>query len=265
MDTIYLAGEMALAFISLSKRLIFKKYNAELNKYTDACIAIITKAKMKGCTLILPIDLLCGEERIHIEDKMKCYNKFELDSRNEGGEYESDTKVYDTQESDEMKIIDGYAYDIGPKSCQILKDILIKTELLLVWGTIGVCEISTFQNGQQVLVDHSTNKLDDNKDNNKDNLLRNPLHTILFGDSTVEWYTRIIDSDGELNGDLVSAGIVTYLHRDSTLLAGIMGLFYSSIIQNKLKFRPCNDYEWIYSVKRIEIEEDDEEEEDEDD
>ena len=45
--------------------------------------------------------------------------------------------------------------------------------------------------------------------------------TLLIGDSSVEWFSRILDPDGELNGDIVGAGRVTYATRKSDVRISI--------------------------------------------
>ena len=39
--------------------------------------------------------------------------------------------------------------------------------------------------------------------------------TLLVGDSTVEWYARVLDPDGQYDGDIVGAGRVAYATRKS--------------------------------------------------
>ena len=39
--------------------------------------------------------------------------------------------------------------------------------------------------------------------------------TLLIGDSTVEWFSRILDPDGEQGGNIVGAGRVAYATRKS--------------------------------------------------
>jgi len=269
-DTVVLCGELALAFLSISSRCVLEKYKFSLTNYRDACLALLTKAKMKGCRIVLPVDLIVGDQTISDEDKLKCFQKFELDARNEGVEYEGETKVFECGSSwveggesvhdTESNVTSGFAYDIGPKSCQVLQDILATTELLLVWGLVGVCESSSFQSGQATLINSS--KADGDVATNSTR--KSPLQTVLIGDSTVEWYARMLDSDGELNGDLVGAGLVAYSLRTSSILAGAMGMFASRTVQSKLKLRPSLEDEWVYSQKKIEEDEDEEDEEDED-
>ena len=45
--------------------------------------------------------------------------------------------------------------------------------------------------------------------------VRKSTRTLLIGDSTVEWFARILDPDGESGGDIVGAGRVAYATRES--------------------------------------------------
>ena len=82
----------------------------------------------------------------------------------------------------------------------------------------------------------------------------------------MEWTTRLIDTDGELNGDLISAGIVRYANRSSDILCGLIGQYSSNIIrESTLLSREPVESEWIHSKVVVQAEEDEEEEEDEED
>ena len=270
-----LGGELALAFLSASRRCVFddKYYKFFLRDYHDVCLALLKKAKMEGCRLVLPIDLVVGDQIVSDDDKVKCFQTFELDARNEGVEYEGETKViecaaaaWDDDSNAQPSAVSGCAYDIGPKSCRVLQDVVAATELLLVWGLVGVCESSSFQSGQAALVTCSSSKAaDSDATESSSSARRSPLQTVLIGDSTVEWYARMLDSDGELDGDLVGAGMVAYSLRNSSILAGAMGMCSSRTLQSKLKLRPSLEDEWIYSQKKLEVEEEEEEDDDDDD
>lgn len=115
----------------------------------------------------------------------------------------------------------------------------------------GVCEVSSFQTGQRSLIAASahikqpdkailqkmssllvTPSIETKTDpKSKKRTVPEPLiaraesvltvipmktvRSLLVGDSTVEWYSRILDPDGGLEGDIVGAGIVTYATRKS--------------------------------------------------
>lgn len=268
-----LVGELALAFLSASSRCVFEKYKFILSDYHDVCVALMRKAKMKGCRFVLPVDLIVGDLSVSDDDKVKCFQQFDLDARNEGVEYEGETKVFECSgggawnddSNAKPSAMSGFAYDIGPKSCQVLQDVVATTELLLVWGLVGVCESSSFQSGQAALVTCSSSSNSSSKSDSDVTTRRGPLQTVLIGDATVEWYARMLDSDGELDGDLVGAGMVAYSLRTSSILAGAMGMYSSRTLQSKLKLRPSLEDEWVYSQKKLEEEEEEEEEDDDED
>eukprot|EP01035_Chromulina_nebulosa_P016895 gene16895-22384_t len=74
-------------------------------------------------------------------------------------------------------------------------------------------------------------------------------NSVSFGESTVEWYSRIIDSDGEYSGDLANAGIVSYVNRDSKLFTKIISLIPDSHLIDGFIRRVSSDNEdeWIFN------------------
>jgi hypothetical protein len=89
---------------------------------------------------------------------------------------------------------------------------------------------------------------------------------VLIGDATVEWFTRLLDADGEHGGDLVGAGMVSYATRESSVFAGLLGLLPSRLVQGCLATRAPREDEFVYSQKKPPVvEEDDEDDEDEED
>ena len=124
---------------------------------------------------------------------------------------------------------------------------------------------------------------------------RAPLYTLLVGDSTVEWFSRVLDADGEAEGDIVGAGRVAYTARQSSLPMGLLGSCQSHMLdgglissrpsrpttlpdftapissgtttitpiqlKNLYKMTMANN-EWVYNWKRTGEEEEEEEEED---
>ena len=241
---------------------------------------------MRGCQLRWPSDMLMGDLEVTSADKMKCFAKFEADSRNEGADYEGEAKVFRVSDAEtdaggvEPVTLTGFAYDIGIETIAALKTALQSADLVVAWGTVGVCESGAFQAGQQCLVEFGSTKVLPEPPAApvkaapgkgaaapvvpaKPVLTKNPLRTVLIGDSCVEWFTRLLDSDGELEGDLVGAGIVTYTNRESTVFAGLMGLFPSRMTQAALTLRAPRVGEFVYSVKKPLEEESDDEEEDE--
>jgi hypothetical protein len=98
-------------------------------------------------------------------------------------------------------------------------------------------------------------------------LSKDPLVSVLLGDSCNEWFCRFIDSDGELGGDLVAAGAVSFANRSSALLSGVLGRCASHLLaktDGAVRLRPCAEDEWVYS-RRVFVVEEEEEDEEEDD
>jgi uncharacterized protein (DUF2147 family) len=223
-------------------------------------------------------------------------------------------------------ILGGYVYDIGAATCKMLKTVIASTDLLVIWGTVGACEMSAFQTGQKVVVSAASKsrplsaaeiaereaaavaattaaaaataaaatekKQPQGKDKkpSKDkqvedqpmvvktatgpgiDQIKESAYTILMGESTVEWFTRMLDQDGEAGGDLVGTGRVACTSRDSSLFAGLLGLYSSPVLNGNLlrKREPFDasghgvEDEWVYN-KIKEIRDDDEDEDDDDD
>lgn len=289
MDTIFLTGELAVAFLCLSKRYQFQRYSLQCARYHNACAALLAKARMRGCQLRWPVDMVMGDTEVTATDRLKCFEKFEADARNEGADYEGEAKVFKVSDAEvdgggvEPVVLGGYAYDLGPESCAALKAALQGADLVVVWGTAGVCESGSFQAGQQCLVECAAPKPPPEPTavpakpaaNTKGAAAssatpavpaptQNPLRTVLVGDATVEWFTRIVDPDGELEGDLVGAGRVSYATRESSVFTGLMGLLPSRLVQGCLSARAPQQGEFVYSQPKPPAEDDDEDEEDDD-
>ena len=268
MDTIFLVGELALSFLCLSKRFQLRRYSQRCAPYHGVCSTLLAKARMRGCRLRWPSDMVFGDLEVSAEDRMKCFLKVEADARNEGVDYEGEVKVARVSDAEgdsggvEPIVLTGFAYDIGPDTIAALKETLLASDLVLAWGTVGMCESSAFQAGQQCLVDFGTAKPPAETPAIAPALTRNPLRSVLLGDSTVEWCTRFLDSDGELGGDLVGAGLASYACRESSALCGLMGLFPSRMAQGCLTMRTPLESEFVYSQMKPPV--DDEEDEDED-
>ena len=264
--------------------------------YRLSCIQIISNARFRGVRVIIPKDVVTGEEPIKTDDFFKCYDKVEKDSRDEGGDYDEDIKTILLE--NDVKV-DGYVFDIGPETIQALAKEIEATDLLVVWGTVGVCEISNFQVGQRSIVNSSAIKIQDEADTKPDapaapavatapavdakgkpiakgtaavaepvavvaapKKKSFPAHSIILGDSAVEWYSRIMDPEGELNGNIQKAGIVSYCQRNSSLFVGCIGKFDIPLC-SALPIREPVEDEFIYNKKETVEEEEDEEEEEE--
>jgi hypothetical protein len=290
METIFIVGELALPFMSLSGSVLFKKHRSICAEHKSLCTQLVQKARLWGCKLVWPCDVVQGDEAIKSSDRLKCFAKVEPDSRGEGADYEGDLRtsslVLADGETDDFTlattsqvhskapllpfvVIEGYVCDIGPETCRQLKETLAVADLVLVWGTAGVCELSSFQAGQQALVEGASVKVTEEAPSAVDwsTLSKDPLVSVLLGESCCEWFCRFVDSDGELGGDLVAAGAVSFTDRSSALVAGVLGRCKSHLLakgEGAVKLRPCAEDEWVYS-KRIVVVEEEEDEEDEDD
>lgn len=263
---------MAIAFTCLSSACYLKKHARRCAPYRDACLKIVGKARALGCELVLPVDFAFGDEELTAEQRMKCYTTIDPDSRTDAFEYEGELKYIsvvrdpaDAADTIETKELDGYAYDIGPQTISLLTARLQSVSMALFWGSAGVVEASSFQAGQQALCTAAKieDKLLADLISAPAELEKNPLRSILIGDSCVEWFSRILDSDGEYEGDLVGAGFVSYSCSNSSLFNGLMGLFPSHVVTDTLSFRPAVESEWVYSRPKPEEEDDDDDDEDE--
>jgi hypothetical protein len=206
---------------------------------------------------------------------------------------------------EEMNYVRGYVYDLGPAAVAVLKEEVAAADVLLVWGTVSLAEVGPFQTAHRALVAAAAKKkpaagADDSAavgdDGVAENGARAPLHTLLLGESTVEWFARVLDADGEAGGDVVGAGRVAYAMRRSALLVGLLGAYRSHVLDGGLvRARPARPVatlpdgaleeglaltpaqrkaavkalmernEWVYNWRRVGEEEEEEEEEEEDD
>ena len=80
----------------------------------------------------------------------------------------------------------------------------------------------------------------------------------MLGGATVEWCTRFIDSDGELQGDLIACGAITYACRRAATVCGRLAGVPSSLFESGLLFREPEETEWTYQGKVEPVEEEDE-------
>ncbi len=229
------------------------------------------KARLRGVELIFPVDVLEGDELVTIEQKLLAFNKIESGARDEGADYPGETKTillpeYDGSVENIRTTLNGNIYDIGPSSTIQLKSLIDCSDILFSWGPIGCVEMSSFQGGQKILVTSAIKKPyaeDDEPAAISANDRKLPLHTFVIGDSGVEWWSRMADSEGEFNGDLSSVGMVSCLCRDSRIVSGLLSIGASVAVKSILR-REANTSEWLYHSRPPPVveEEDDEEEED---
>ncbi len=272
-----MVGELAIPFIALSLAEYVELYhhNDQCQQFYSVCKALILKARLVGCSLIWPEDVLIAEEPLKDAERTKCDLVIIPDARNEGADYEGEVRtvnlkaIVDSTVAKKEPIIPGYIYDIGPDSTKSLQFAIQSADIAVFWGTIGVCEVNNFQFSQHAILQAITGLKPPNPSGGAVPL-NNGVNIILWGEKTVEWFTRLGDPDGELQGDLVRNGsTLTYANRDSTIFSGMVGRFPSTVVQDRLLYRSSLQGEWIYINRKQEEldeeEEEDEEEEDEDD
>ena len=228
--------------------------------YCGVCNLLLRKARLRGVNIILPVDLLTGDEVVTSAQLLKCCENIDMSSRDEGGDYEGDTTVVLCSENS----IAGVPYDIGPKTQDLLREVLASHQLHLSWGTLGCCEISSFQSGQKVLSEAaSAESLKEGQ--LQDSETATHIHNIVIGESSAEWWTRFCDADGEYEGNLIKKGVVDFCSRSSFSIASCLGQISSLCLSDALRRDP-NDDEWDYLTRiRSEPEEDEDEEEEEED
>ena len=312
--TVCIVGELAIPFVAAANSLLTLGRYADLcAAHWDVCKQLIAKARFRGVRLVLPTDLMVGEEPLKPQDWYRCVDKVEKDSRDEGGDYEDEIKVVSLEpralqpppvaegeeplpapEGFESIVTQGYVYDLGPESCKALTREVENCDLLLVWGTVGVCEIGTFQAGQRALVAASVAKVSDDADDKpeeaaapppeakkgkgkeapvaevaKPAVRAIPSQCLVVGDAAVEWYARFTDPEGEFNGNIQQAGLVAYAQRESALFTGVLSQYTLPFVTDVDEREPTEE-EFVHNIKEVveeeeEDEEDEEEDEDEDD
>ena len=90
-----------------------------------------------------------------------------------------------------------------------------------------------------------------------------PMHTLVIGDASVEWFARICDSDGEAGGDLVRGGRVAYSSREAALFCGLMTGQRSRAVLGMMRREPLAATEMVYNeVEKLQAEDEDEDDED---
>jgi len=303
MDTIMIVGEMAVPFLALFNHITAPRYDEECFRYKKICAALVSKARLRGTPIILPVDVVVSEEALPSGIRQQSYDQCDPDARDEGVEFEAEfaplslvlpepvSKGREGEEAGEGEgeskkeesvptmptVIDirGYVYDIGPETCNTLAEETRAADLVLIWGCAGACEITSFQTGQRALVS-AVNKLDipaapkanavegDGEGEEESTpldlaLLRKPAHTVVLGASAVEWFSRIVDPDGELKGDVVAAGAVSYACRRPTLVCGRIAGVPSAVLSEGVARRQPSETEFVYQVKKEVVEEEEDE------
>jgi len=311
-DAIFVAGEFCFPFLSLRNNVTLKRHAQLAAEYIIPCREIVRKARVLGVRVVMPIDLMVGDEAPGAEDRLKCFEDVDVDGRDEGGEYNGEAKLAllytpppappvavepvstepatphrgkgkvakatapspviapatpppPPMPSVQEYVVEDFVLDIGPKSSEELRREVSESDVVLSWGTIGVCELGPFQSGQKALVQSAARRLRGDRRSSSDlsPLVRKPCQTVVMGDSAVEWFSRIADPDGEHAGDLLGARMVSYMTRDSALLSGLIGGALSKSM-SEFVHRDMNSNELEWTFERPLPKEADEEDEDDD-
>ncbi len=118
-DNLIIGGGMAYTFFKAQGGNIGKSLCQEEN--LELALTLIQKAKDIGVNLIMPVDTLAADS------------------------FDNNAK---TEVSDIMNIRDDYqGLDIGPKSIELFKDVIINSKTILWNGPMGVFEFPNFANG----------------------------------------------------------------------------------------------------------------------
>lgn len=223
--------------MAVEYRAEFSKHELATNEFKNASLHLLKKARMRGVQLLVPTDVVIGETMLSEAERGRSIDVVDPSSRDDGIDYEGDTSTVALSSG---AVIGGYVYDIGPESTHAAIEVIRVSDVVLHWGAVGVCEHSSFQAGQRAVVEAMATK-------EADPPVRGP-HALVVGESTVEWFSRISDSDGERtagDGDLVKAGIVAYAHRTASLV-GLLCLHKSYVLD--LVTKRCSEHlEWNMS------------------
>ena len=173
-----------------------------------------------------------------------------------------------------VSVVPGYVYDVGPLTCQAIRSEVAASDIVLVWGTVGACEFASFQSGQRALVESTvktTTTTSDDDDAEATSTTTSssssqPLHTLVVGDASVEWFARVVDSDGDMDGDLVKHGRVAFASRESSLVCGLLTGRPSPILSTVQRREPIAETEMAYNrVVKSDDDDDDGDNDDDDD
>ena len=265
---IIICGEVCIPFVACTSGVAFTQHEQICSDYRLLCGLILKKAKLRGVEILLPDDLVVGDEPLSHAQLQQCFANVDDSARDEGADYEGESGVISLQPVDDKGVIvTGFVYDIGPSSCDAFTKAISSCQLHLSWGTVGCSEISSFQSGQRAIVAAASPQLNPEEDTDVKTEVTLPTtpHNIVIGSSNVEWWARIADPEGEFEGHLTKMGVADYVSLDSNAMCYLLSNRYSTALENVLR-RPPTDAEWDYlTALRHEDDEEDEEEEEEDD
>ena len=176
------------------------------------------------------------------------------EARDEGGEFETDVRVVNVLPSEQQEqssssqdegeegqreavTVHGLVHDLGPASRETLvlavQELSVKNPqgaLLLVWGLPGVAEAGPTQTTSKdlmraVLKPLPTPAREGEAEAEQQQAAAGQVHTVLLGESTVEWAARVGDPTGELGGEqgLERLGAASFLLRSSSWACALLG------------------------------------------
>jgi len=252
--TVAISGELAIPFIAAKGGASFPSY-PHLQAFTGPARAFLVRAKAKGVTVVLPTDLVMSEDALPPAVKSAAADP---DARDEGAEFETDTKIVTvpdlaaiiaaaaaeaeaaagegsaegqpprpTEETAAPVVtpLPGFVHDLGPDSRAALLAALSSCALVVCWGTPGAVEASPCQQGTKDLLKAIAKALPEGgAEGESSSAATVQQHTVLLGESTVEWASRVADPAGELGGAVVQYGVYSCaVRRGAAWMAGLLG------------------------------------------
>lgn len=128
-DNLLIGGGLSYTFLKAQGYEIGKSLVD--NEKLDLALGFLKKAKEKGCNLLLPVDVVIGDDF----------------SNN------ANTRVVPINEIP----ADWEAFDIGPKTREIYADLIAKSKLVVWNGPMGVFELEPYQNGTKAIAEACAN------------------------------------------------------------------------------------------------------------
>jgi hypothetical protein len=238
----------------------FRKYDKMCKSYASSARELLKKARLRGVQVILPLDLADGDEVVNSDLLAQCYKNVSPGGRDEGADYQGEFKLHQmvdaevpnsSAKGEERKDIDNYILDVGPESCALFSEILSTASFVFSWGTVGCAELSSYQAGQRAVVTASIKPAfseDDDAGAIEKYNAKMPKYTFVVGDSNVEWWSRIADSEGEINGELARKGVVSCASRDASVVCGFLTRASSASLSMLLR-RDASPAEWMYHTR----------------
>lgn len=124
-DNLLIGGGLSYTFLKAQGYEIGKSLVD--NEKLDLTLQFIKKAKEKGCNLMLPVDIVVGDD-------------FSNDAN---------TKVVPINEIP----ADWEGFDIGPKTRELYADVIAKSKLIVWNGPMGVFELNPYLNGTKAIAE----------------------------------------------------------------------------------------------------------------